>query len=180
MLAVLVVAASVAFLTGAAVVGHAATTELAAVATDFESPASVIAHDDLDAARAAAGDGDVVLPLADATRSDGKAVTVVGVPPGAGSFAAELGVIAGLLVAFLVASGFGRVGVGLLAVLLLFSFGVLQVVCICTVPVEASHLATIQRKPWYFGAGLAPTLILATVTLRSRLAWTAADGRNTF
>jgi ABC-type lipoprotein release transport system permease subunit len=79
-LAVLVVAASVAFLTGSGLVGHAASTELAGVAAEFESPASVEAHPSPMAARRAAGSEAVVLTLARATRGDGRAVTVVGVP----------------------------------------------------------------------------------------------------
>lgn len=85
-LAVLVVAASVAFLTGAGLVGTAATAELAGVAAEFEPPATVTAYDDVSRARGAAGDEDVVLPLARAT-TDGEPVTVVGVPAAATGFA---------------------------------------------------------------------------------------------
>jgi ABC-type lipoprotein release transport system permease subunit len=85
-LAVLVVAASVAFLTGAGLVATAATGELEGVAAEFETPASAQVYDDPAAARAAAGPGDLRLPLARATADD-RQVTVVGVPPGAGSFA---------------------------------------------------------------------------------------------
>lgn len=85
-LAVLVVAASVAFLTGAGLVGTAATAELAGVAAEFEPPAAATVHDDVRTARQAAGRDDLVLPLARA-EVGGEDVTVVGVPAGAESFA---------------------------------------------------------------------------------------------
>jgi len=88
-LAVLVVAASVAFLTGSGLVGHAASAELAGVAAEFGTPASVTAHDSPAAARRAADEGAVVLPLARATLPDGERVTVVGAPDDGATFGTD-------------------------------------------------------------------------------------------
>lgn len=87
-LAVLVVAASIAFLTGSGLVGTAATAELEGVAADFESPASVERYGTPAKARRAAGQDGLVLPLARAT-VDGRTVTVVGMPEDAEAFAAD-------------------------------------------------------------------------------------------
>lgn len=91
--------------------------------------------------------------------------------------AAEQGVFAGLVVGFLIAVGFYRLGLGLFSVLLLFSFGVIQVVCICPGPLEANHHLAILRKPWYFVSALMTTTVVTTFVFRTRLSWVFADER---
>lgn len=90
-LAVLVVAVGVAFLTGAALLGAAATDEFTGVAADYGSPASATTYDSPAAARAAAPPDSLVLELARAD-APGGTVTVVGVPEGASAFADATGV----------------------------------------------------------------------------------------
>ena len=81
-LAVLVVAVTVAFLTGTTLLLLAAGGQVAVAAEDYGSAATATFHDDPAAARAAAGPDGVVLPVANAT-VDGDPVTLVGVPDGA-------------------------------------------------------------------------------------------------
>jgi ABC-type lipoprotein release transport system permease subunit len=81
-LAVLVVAVTVAFLTGATLLLLAAGGQVSVAAADYGAPGSATFHDDPAAARAAAGPDGVVLPVANAT-ADGDPVTLVGVPDGA-------------------------------------------------------------------------------------------------
>ena len=80
-LAVLVVAVTVAFLTGATLLLLAAGGQIAVAATDYGSSGSATFHGDPADARAAAGPGEVVLPVAEVT-VDGDPATLVGVPTG--------------------------------------------------------------------------------------------------
>jgi ABC-type lipoprotein release transport system permease subunit len=82
-LAVLVVAVTVAFLTGTTLLAVTAAGETAAMADGYGSEATVAHYGTLDAARAAAGPADAVLPLASvavAAGGDQERATVVGLP----------------------------------------------------------------------------------------------------
>jgi ABC-type lipoprotein release transport system permease subunit len=81
-LAVLVVALTVAFLTGTALVVLAVGTSTAGIAADLDGVGTATHYDSVAVAQTAAGPGDVVLPLAEVT-VDGARTTVVGVPEGA-------------------------------------------------------------------------------------------------
>jgi ABC-type lipoprotein release transport system permease subunit len=81
-LAVLVVAVTVAFLTGTTLLLLAAGGQVAVAAEDYGASGTATFHDDPAAARAAAGPDGVVLPVANAT-VEGDPVTLVGVPDGA-------------------------------------------------------------------------------------------------
>jgi ABC-type lipoprotein release transport system permease subunit len=78
-LAVLVVAVTVAFLTGTTLLLLAAGGQVAVAAADYGSAGTATFHDDPAAAREAAGPDAVVLPVANAT-VDGDPATLVGVP----------------------------------------------------------------------------------------------------
>jgi ABC-type lipoprotein release transport system permease subunit len=80
-LAVLVVAVTVAFLTGATLLLLAAGGQIAVAATDYGSSGSATFHGDPADARAAAGPEEAVLPVAEVT-VDGDPATLVGVPAG--------------------------------------------------------------------------------------------------
>ncbi|MFB6296231.1 MAG: FtsX-like permease family protein [Halobacteriales archaeon] len=77
-LAVLVVAVTLAFLVGTAVLVVAAGDQTAAIASDQGTPGIVEQYDSLAAARAAAPPEAAVLPVATASTADGATVTVVG------------------------------------------------------------------------------------------------------
>ncbi|MEF8841314.1 MAG: FtsX-like permease family protein [Haloarculaceae archaeon] len=80
-LAVLVVAVTVAFLTGTTLLLLAAGGQVAVAAADYGSSGAATFHDDPGDARAVADPDGVVLPVANAT-VDGNRVTLVGVPGG--------------------------------------------------------------------------------------------------
>jgi ABC-type lipoprotein release transport system permease subunit len=89
-LAVLVVALSVAFLVGTALVVIAAGAQTTAIAAGYGSDGHVSLHNEVEDAQAVAGDAGVVLPFAEATTPDGTR-TVVIARPAASSFARDLG-----------------------------------------------------------------------------------------
>lgn len=82
-LAVAVVAIAVAALVGTALLVVAAGTQTAAIAAEYSGSAEVTHHASVPAARAAAADGDVVLPVARVTGPSGDPTLAVGVPPDA-------------------------------------------------------------------------------------------------
>lgn len=82
-LAVLVVAVAVAFLVGSVLLVLAAGGQATAIAAEFESPGSATVYDSPTAARAAAPDDALVLPVASVRVGDGSTTTVVGIPSGA-------------------------------------------------------------------------------------------------
>jgi ABC-type lipoprotein release transport system permease subunit len=77
-LAVLVVAVTLAFLVGTALLVVAAGDQTAAIASEEGTPGIAAGYDSLAAARAAASPGAAVLPVATAREGDGARVTVVG------------------------------------------------------------------------------------------------------
>jgi ABC-type lipoprotein release transport system permease subunit len=80
-LAILIIAVAVAFLTGTTFLLVAAGTQTTAIAAEFDSPGSATYYDDLEAARAAAGNRGTVLPVAAVTNGSGSSRTLlVGVP----------------------------------------------------------------------------------------------------
>jgi ABC-type lipoprotein release transport system permease subunit len=82
-LAVVLVALTVAFLTGTTLVVVGVGAQTTALAGGYGANATVAYHDDPAAARDAAPAGAVVLPVATVETADGERVTVVGVPPNA-------------------------------------------------------------------------------------------------
>ncbi|AUV83992.1 hypothetical protein C2R22_13600 [Salinigranum rubrum] len=81
-LTVLVVAITTAFLLGTALLLASAGAYTETLEDDLSGTATVAEYDSLAAAQSAAGEGDVVVPLATAT-ADGEDVTVAGIPPDA-------------------------------------------------------------------------------------------------
>jgi cell division protein FtsX len=81
-LAVVVIAVTVAFLVGTVLVVVAAGDQTAAIAEGLESPASATYYASTDAARAAAGPGAVVVPIAEVTGPDGATTYAAAVRPG--------------------------------------------------------------------------------------------------
>ncbi|WP_101297147.1 FtsX-like permease family protein [Halegenticoccus soli] len=79
-LAVLVIAATVAFLTGTTLVVFAAGAQTSAIAEEYDSDGTVTRYASVEEARAAAGPDGVVLPSARVEIGDGTTHTVVGVP----------------------------------------------------------------------------------------------------
>lgn len=78
-LAVLVVAVTIAFLTGVTLLGLAMAGQTTAIAAEFDSPGTVESFDSVDAARQAAGSGEYVLPVTTIS-VDGHQRTVIGIP----------------------------------------------------------------------------------------------------
>lgn len=78
-LAILVVALTVAFLTGTTLLLVATGAQMTAIAAEFDSPGSATYYDDPGAARAAVGDGHSVLPVAEVTNGS-QTTLLVGVP----------------------------------------------------------------------------------------------------
>ncbi len=79
-LAVVVVAIAVAALVGTALLVVAVGTQTAAIAAEYSGSAEVTHHASVSAARAAAADGDVVLPVVRVTGPSGDPTLAVGVP----------------------------------------------------------------------------------------------------
>ncbi|AUV82557.1 hypothetical protein C2R22_13675 [Salinigranum rubrum] len=78
-LAVLVIAVTIAFLTGVTLLGLAMAGQTTAIAADFDSPGTVESFDSVADARAAAGSGEYVLPVTSVSL-DGERRTVIGIP----------------------------------------------------------------------------------------------------
>lgn len=78
-LAVLVIAVTIAFLTGVTLLGLAMAGQTTAIAADFDSPGTVEPFDSVAEAEAAAGTGEYVLPVTTVSL-DGERRTVVGIP----------------------------------------------------------------------------------------------------
>ncbi|WP_372912405.1 FtsX-like permease family protein [Salinigranum sp.] len=78
-LAVLVIAVTIAFLTGVTLLGLAMAGQTTAIAADFDSPGTVESFDSVAEAEAAAGSGEYVLPVTTVSL-DGERRTVVGIP----------------------------------------------------------------------------------------------------
>jgi cell division protein FtsX len=81
-LALVVIAVTVAFLVGTVLVVVAAGDQTAAIAEGLESPASATYYASTDAARAAAGPGALVVPVAEVTGPDGATTYAAAVLPG--------------------------------------------------------------------------------------------------
>ncbi|WP_129115570.1 FtsX-like permease family protein [Halegenticoccus tardaugens] len=79
-LAVLVIAATVAFLTGTTLVVFAAGAQTSEIAEEYDSDRTVTRYSSVDKARAAVGSDGLVLPFARVAFEDGTTRTVVGVP----------------------------------------------------------------------------------------------------